>query len=94
MDQVEGKFFLADTAYDSEEIRGFFNGTGTEVVIKPRANRKEAIACDSELYSNRYLVECAIHRLKDFRALATRYDKLARNYLSLVCLVATLGWIN
>jgi transposase len=63
-------------------------------VIPGRANRKRKIPLDKARYRSRHLVENAFCRLKDFRRVATRYDKLARNFLSAVALAALLAfWI-
>ena len=63
-------------------------------VIPGRANRKKPIRYDKEAYKGRNVIERCYCRLKDFRRIATRYDKLARNFFSSVCIVAALVyWI-
>jgi transposase len=62
------------------------------VVIPPKANRKTPRTCDFALYCERNLVERFFNKLKHFRAIATRYDKLARNFFSALCLVATVAY--
>src|SRR5262249_39476182 len=83
---------LGDKAYDSNELRNELEQRGTKPVIPNRANRKRRIKLCKELYKLRWGIESAFNRLKDFRRIATRYDKLARNYLASVCLAAALVW--
>lgn len=67
---------------------------GTVAVIPPRRNRKQQRAYDTELYEARHLIENVFCKLKQFRALATRYDKIACNFLDDVHLVATVILLN
>jgi transposase len=64
--------------------------SGIKPVIPGRSNRKKRIRYDKEAYKDRDVIERCYCRLKDFRRIATRYDKLARNFFSGVCLVAAL----
>ncbi len=84
--------FLGDKAYDSAEIREQLADRGTKPVIPNRSNRKQPFRFNKERYKLRHRIENAICRLKDFRRIATRYDKLARNFLAAVCLVAAIVW--
>jgi transposase len=83
---------LGDKAYDSAELRYKLDERGTKPVIPNRTNRKQPFGFHKRLYKLRWLVESAFNRLKDFRRIFTRYDRLARNYLASVCLVAALVW--
>ena len=83
---------LADRAYDSAELREELDERGTKPVIPNRCNRKKPFSFSKRLYKLRWRIENAFNRLKDFRRVATRYDKLARNYLASVCLAAALVW--
>ena len=65
---------------------------GTKPVIPNRRNRKQPFSFNKRLYKLRWRIESAFNRLKDFRRIATRYDRLARNYLASVCLAASLMW--
>ena len=65
---------------------------GTKPVIPNRSNRKQPFSFSKRLYKLRWRIESAFNRLKDFRRIATRYDRLARNYLASVCLAAALVW--
>lgn len=86
------KHMLGDKAYDSAELREELNERGTRPVIPNRSNRKQPFSFNKRLYKLRWRIESAFGRLKDFRRIATRYDKLARNYLASVCLAAALVW--
>jgi transposase len=57
-----------------------------------RSNRKQPFSFSRRLYKLRWRIEAAFNRLKDFRRIATRYDRLARNYLASFCLIAALVW--
>ena len=83
---------LGDKAYDSAELREELDERGTKSVIPNRSNRKQPFSFNRRLYKLRWRIENAFNRLKDFRRIATRYDKLARNYLASICLAATLVW--
>jgi len=83
---------LGDKAYDSAELRDNLDGQGTKHVIPNRSDRKRPFSFSKRLYKLRWRIEAAFNRLKDFRRIATRYDKLARNYLASVCLAAVLVW--
>jgi transposase len=65
---------------------------GTKPVIPNRSNRKQPFSFNRRLYKERRRIENAFGRLKDFRRIATRYDRLARNFLASVCIVAALVW--
>jgi transposase len=83
------KCMLGDKAYDSNELR-----EGTRPVIPNRSNRKQLFSFSKRLYKLRWRIEAAFNRLKDFRRIATRYDRLARNYLASVCLAAARGYFT
>ena len=86
------KRLLADKAYDSAELRHALQARGSKPVIPNKTNRKQPFSFSKRLYKLRWHIESAFNRLKDFRRIATRYDKLARNYLASVCLAAALVW--
>ena len=65
---------------------------GTKAVIPNRSNRKQPFTFNKTAYKKRHRIENAICRIKDFRRIPTRYDKLARNFLAAVCLVAVVVW--
>lgn len=86
---------IGDKAFDADErVREPLAAAGKTAVIPPRANRKEAPVFDRDLYKERHLIENFFARLKQFRAIATRYDKTARNFLAAIQLAATIIWLN
>ena len=83
---------IGDAGYDATELRQELAFRGTATVIPTIATRKHQWSFDRETYKARNLVERMFNRLKDFRRIATRYDKLARNFASAVALVAIILW--
>jgi transposase len=83
---------LGDKAYDSAELRQWFEDRGTRAVVPNRSNRKQPFRFEKKAYKQRHRIENAFCRLKDFRRIATRYDRLARNFLASVCLAAANVW--
>ena len=89
-----GDTVIADKGYDSEKIRAQIEAQGLTTVIPRRKNSKHGNKeLDWHLYRYRHLVENAFARLKNFRGIATRYDKLARNYESVVALACAFIWL-
>ena len=82
---------VMDKAYDSQAIRHFLGALGIEAVIPPRSNRTETIGYDPEKYKLREQVERFFNKLKQFRRIATRYEKLSRTFLAFIHIVST--WI-
>jgi transposase len=91
---VDPDRLLGDKGYDSDEIRDDLVERGIEPVIPPRSNRKTQIEYDREAYKRRNLIERCVNRLKQFRRIATRYEKTARAYLSMLCIAAARLWIK
>ena len=85
---------IGDKAYDADVLIDKLRDRGATPVIPPKANRKEMRECDFALYCERNLIERFFNKIKHFRGIATRYDKLARNYLAAVQLVATIIILN
>src|ERR1700719_2416422 len=86
------KRLIGGKAYDSAELRQWLKDRGTKPVIPNRSNRKQLFSFNRRLYKERRRIENAFGRLKDFRRIATRYDRLARNVLASVHIVAALVW--
>ena len=78
--------------HDSAPLRRWLKGRGTRAVVPNKSNRKQPFSFDRKAYKQRHRIENAFCRLKDFRRIATRYDRLARNFLASVCLVAAVVW--
>lgn len=85
-------FFAADTAYDSNALRKFLIERGTQPVIPNNPTRKNLQPFDPKPYKQRNLIERMFCRLKDWRRVSTRYDKLADNFASTCYLAAILIW--
>lgn len=83
----------ADKAYDSNSILDYLHASNIKAVIPPRRNRLVQRPFDKHLYKNRNLVERFFCRIKQFRRIATRYDKLAQRFASFVALAATVIWL-
>src|ERR1700722_1644648 len=86
--------FLADKAYDADRLILALQARSIKPEIPPKANRLVQRDCDFALYRERNLVERFFSTIKHFRAIATRYDKLARNFLAAVHLVALTILLN
>ena len=83
---------LGDTAYDGDELRQDLHERGTKPVIPNRSNRKRPFSFNKRPYRLRWRIESAFNRLKDFRRIATRYDKLACTYAAAIYLAAIVVW--
>lgn len=91
---IQATTVIADKAYDAEQrVLRPLEQAGKNYVIPPRSNRKTPRAYDRELYKARHLIENFFAKLKQFRAIATRYDKTARNFLAAIHLAALVIWL-
>lgn len=79
---------IADKGYDSSPFITCIETAGAQAVIPPRKTRRDQRVYDRHAYRERHLIECFFSRLKQFRRIATRYEKLARNFLSMHNLAA------
>ena len=87
--------FLADKAYDAQErVLDRLAKSGVKPVIPPKSNRTEQREYDKDMYKARHLVENFFAKLKQYRAIATRYDKRAANFLGAAYLAASVIWLN
>ena len=84
---------VADKGYDADHFVTRIKATGAEVVIPPRSNRLAPRQFDRHLYRARNLVERFFASLKHFRRIATRYDKLAKSFLSFIHLACAFVWL-
>jgi putative transposase len=84
----------ADKAYDSQEVRQQILDEGALPVIPSRSNAAKKAYCPKRIYRHRHKIENYFCRIKDWRRIATRYDKLARNFLAAATLVGALYWIT
>ena len=85
---------MADTAYDADHLRQAIAAKGAIAVIPNNPSRARKYPLDKHLYAQRHLVECCFSRLKQFRRVATRFEKTARNYLAVVTIAAIVLWIR
>ena len=88
--EVSFDALLADKAFDVDWLRAELNQRGASAVIPPKANRKQQIAYDKDMYRWRHLVENYFAKIKEFRGIATRYDKTDTSYGANLNLVATV----
>jgi transposase len=88
--EIPAKMVVADKGYDSDEFRQWLTEHGITPCIPPRSNRKKACSYSKRTYRKRHVIENFFERIKNFRRVATRYDKLAETFLGFVCLAATL----
>lgn len=86
---------VADKGYDSNELRDWLRQRGTRAVIPPKINRREKLACDTAIYKRRNVIERMFCRVKDWRRVATRFDRNVKTYLATVTLAAiVIWWLN
>jgi transposase len=86
---------IADKAFDADErVIQPLQQAGKTLVIPPKSNRTTTREYDKDLYRARHLIENFFARLTQFRAIATRYDKRAANFLGAIYLIASLTWLN
>jgi len=93
---VEGFTFeavLADKGYDSDAFVEVIQRRGAEAIIPSKKNRLTPRSLDRHIYKARNLVERFFQKLKQFRRIATRYERLARNYQSMLSLVSAVIWL-
>ena len=86
--------FLADAAYDSDALRAALAAKRAQAVIPNNPSRATKHPFDKALYAERHLVECCFSKLKQFRRVATRYEKTAKNYLAVVAIAAIILWLR
>lgn len=91
---ARGKALIGDTGYDSNRFLRAVRDTGMRPVIHSKPERRKKHRLIRKLYRQRYLVEVFFHNLKRFRAIATRYEKTARNFLSLVQIACAWLWLE
>jgi transposase len=91
LDRLAGASLLhGDKGYDTNAVRRKIESRGAAPNIPPKINRRWKNCFSPVLYRDRNAIERMFGRIKDFRRIATRYDKLCRNFLAAVCLVATV----
>ena len=89
-----GEHVLADKGYDAQEFRQHILDLGMMPVIPPRSNRKAPADYDRHLYRERHLVECFINKIKHYRRIFSRFEKLDTRYLGFLHFTAALIWLR
>ena len=94
IEDLPAQVVMADAAYDADHLRQAIADKRALAVIpnNPSCTKKHPL--DKHLYAQRHLIECCFSRLKQFRRVATRFEKTARNYLAVVTLAATILWLR
>jgi transposase len=88
------RLLIADKAYDADHWRTWLARRRIRAVIPNKSNRKQPFPFDAKRYKDRNAIERMFGRLKDFRRIATRYDKKAQNFMAALCLAAIVCyWI-
>ena len=85
---------IADKAYDSDDFVQLILDSGAAPVIQPKSNRKVSRQYDKHLYKERHLVECFIGKIKHYRRIFSRFDKLSKTYLGFLSFVGALIWLK
>ena len=88
-----GDNFIADKGYDSNTVVAAARAKGMKVVIPSRTNRKVRRPMEAHLYRERHLIENFFAKLKQYRRVATRYEKTASNFLGFVLLASSMVWL-
>ncbi len=91
---LDAEVVMADAAYDSDAIRAAIAEKNALAVIPNNPSRAQRYPVDKDLYAMRSLIECCFSKLKQFRRVATRYEKTARNFLAVVMIAAIVLWIR
>ena len=94
LEHAHGKALIGDSGYDSDRFREAVRAKRMRPVIGSRPARPRKLPKVRKLYEKRYLVEIFFHSLKRFRAIATRFEKTARNFLALTQLACSWLWLN
>ena len=92
MEQIDisGSIVMGDKAFGSKEIRDYITEQGASYTIPPKSNNPNPWECDWWQYKERHLVECFFNKLKHFRRVATRYEKLFEHFKSFVFLASIM----
>jgi transposase len=94
LDGQAADIVMADTAYDADHFRDRIEQIGAIAVIPNNPSRSIKHSLDPDLYKERHLIECCFSKIKQFRRVATRYEKTARNFLAIVEIAAIILWIR
>jgi transposase len=87
-------FVMGDTAYDGDHFRQDIAAIGAQAVIPSNPSRARKPRLDKALYKERHLIECCFNKLKQFRRIATRYEKTASAFLAMITVAAIALWLG
>ena len=91
---LDFEYFLGDKGYDAKDFLDGLQERGVEIVVPSRSNRKEPREYDKHIYRERHKVECFINKMKHYRRVFSRFEKLSKNYLSFLYFVGSLIWLR
>ena len=94
IEDLPAEVVMADTAYDSDHLRQVIADKAAVAVIPNNPSRASKFPLDRHLYAQRHLIECCFSKLKQFRRVATRFEKTATNYLAVITLAAIVLWLR
>lgn len=83
---------VGDKGYDSNDLRAWLASRGTTAVIPSKKNRKVQLDCDSAIYKQRNVIERMFCRFKDWRRVATRFDRNIKTFMATICIAAAIIW--
>lgn len=92
--ELDFDYLIADRSYGAQTFRDDLDANGTQAVIPSPKNAKQPHEYDEWRYRERHLIECFIGKIKHFRRVFSRFDKLARRYLGFLQLTSTLIWLR
>ena len=92
--ELSSENVIADKAYDSDDFVQLILDSGAAPVIPSKSNRRVSRQYDEHLYRERHLVECFIGKIKHYRRIFSRFDKLSKTYLGFLSFVGALIWLR
>ena len=94
LEGISTSALLADKGYDANTLLAWLEARQIQAVIPPRSHRLEQRSCDWHLYKERHVIECMFGKLKHYRRIATRYEKKASHFQSMLAFAAALLWLR
>ena len=94
IEYLPSEYVLPDKAYDCDGFISLAKSQGALIVIPPKKNRIEQRNYDRDIYGKRHLVECFFAKIKRFRRISTRYEKLEITYRAAVLIAACMVWLQ
>ena len=91
---LSADWVMGDTAYDADHFRRDIAAIGAEAVIPSHPSRASKYPLDKALYKERHLVECCFSKLKQFRRVATRYEKTTNAFMAMITVAAIALWLR